>query len=605
MKRLPVLLLIAFTIELFPIGVRSSSAQQTASPRLSKGWKRVTDGNLVAIGDASEKALREALGEIAGFRAALEHLYPSLRLDSPVPYRVVLFDSPEALRRYAPRDERGRPQQYVGGYFASAPDLNVIALGGGRSDVVFHEFTHSLVSRNFHSLPGWLNEGLAEFHSTFEADWRKGQSLIGRIPVSRMRSLRTLPFLPVKEILFATPADMSKLWRSPERIAMYYAESWALVHYLQIGRQQAAPGSFGRFVSALERGRPVDRALRDSFDASVEEIDGELRRYIMKPALFAVPVDLAQPETRELRVEPMTEADVSYIKGDMLARVGALDEAEKDLANALTLDPTHVAAKVALAGVRVEQDRAPDAIEMLQPILQSAPENFSATYRLATALAAANRHLEALETYGRCTKLLDASPDAWYGLSVSALALGRVPQANAAMLLVQNRRSNPGWYRSRAYAALRLGLDAVAAEDARRYVTQAGWDAETVYTALVAAIAHLRLKQPQEASEVLENARGVAKIPDWTLMVIDYLDDRVSLDSFLGKARSVGEKTEAHTYIGFRSAIAGRHEEALLHLQWVRDHGAHNYVEFEMAKGELKRLEAAIAAADPAQSDHP
>jgi hypothetical protein len=54
-----------------------------------------------------------------------------------VPYRVIRFQSPGALRRYAPRDERGRPQQFVGGYFSSDPDLNVIALGGGSTDVVF------------------------------------------------------------------------------------------------------------------------------------------------------------------------------------------------------------------------------------------------------------------------------------------------------------------------------------------------------------------------------------------------------------------------------------------------------------------------------------
>lgn len=160
-------------------------------------------------------------------------------------------------------------------------------------------------------------------------------------------------------------------------------------------------------------------------------------------------------------------------------------------------------------------------------------------------------------------------------------------------MLVQRRRSSPGWYRSRAYAALRLGIDAVAVEDAGKYLAQAGWDAETVYTSFVAAIAHLRLKQPQLASEILENARRTARVPEWTQLVIEYLDDRLTAAVFLAKAKNIGEKTEAHTYIGFRSAIAGRHDEALVHLRWVRDNGARNYVEFAMAKGQLKLLETA------------
>ena len=587
------LLIVTITVGLTPITVLSNAEEQAAAPRLSKDWRRVQSGDIVAIGDASEKALREALDEIASFRAALKALYPSLRTDSPVPYRVVLFDSPLALRRYAPRDERGRPQQYVGGYFTSHADVNVIALGGDRSHVVFHELTHSMLARNFHSLPGWLDEGLAEFHSTFEADWKKGKSLIGRVPDGRMTDLRRLPFVPLKEVLFASPADMLKFWRVPERIAMYYAESWALVHYLMIGRQQNAPGAFGRFMTTIERGTPLDQAFVQAFDATVDQIDRELRQYLTRRAMLAVSFDLVSSNDSEFKVAPMTEADVSYIKGDLLARLGAFDEAEKDLTRAAALDPTHVETKVALAAVRIGQDRPSDAIEALQPIVQSAPGNFSATFRLAAALAAADRHVEALEMYGRCANLLDASADAWFGMSVEALALGRVAQSNATMMLVQHRRSSPGWYSSRAYSALRLGRDAAAAADARRYLTEAGWNVDTVYTAFVAAIAHLRLKQHQEASAVLDNVRSTANIPAWTLVVTDYLDGRVSPDAFLAKAGNIGERTEAHTYIGFQLAGAGRYDEARPHLQWVRDQGARNYIEFGMAKGELKRLEAA------------
>ena len=92
-------------------------------------------------------------------------------------------------------------------------------------------------------------------------------------------------------------------------------------------------------------------------------------------------------------------------------------------------------------------------------------------------------------------------------------------------------RTNPGWYRARAYAALRIGLDAAAAADARKYLAEAGWDADTVYAALVAAIAHRRLNQRAEAAEVLDNARRAARVPEWTLAVIDYLDDRLSAEA--------------------------------------------------------------------------
>jgi len=592
MKRLLVLAVTALAAGVMPAAAQSKSAQADGAPRLSRDWKRATSGDLIAVGDASEKTLREAVDEIASFRAAFKHLYPTWRLDSPVPYRVVRFQSPTALQRYAPRDERGRPRQFVSGYFGSYPDLNVIALGGGSTDVVFHEFAHSFVSRNFHSLPMWLNEGLAEFHATFEADWKKGRSLMGRAPANRLTALRRWQFMPIKEVVLATPADIGKFWRAGDRIQMFYAESWALVHYLHIGRRQNAPGAFGRLVAALERGTPAEQAFQESFGVTIDQIDDELRRYIRNPTFLAMSFDLLQHGAGALVIEPMTEADVKYIQGDMLNRVGVFEDAEKDLTSALALDPAHLSARVALAAARVGQDRASEAVGMLQGIVQAAPTNFAATYQLARALAVSNHHLEALEVFTRATKLLDASPDAWYGLSLSALALGRGAHANAAMSLVQQRRTDPGWYRARAYAALRIGLDAAAAADARQYLAEAGWDADTVYAALVAAIAHRRLNQQADASEMLDNARRAANVPEWTVTVIDYLDDRLSVEAILKKARDIGEKTEAHAYIGLLAAAAGRHDEALLHLRWVRDQGARNYVEYGMAKAELKRLEA-------------
>jgi tetratricopeptide (TPR) repeat protein len=593
MKRLFLALLAALAVHVMP-ALAQSAPQGQAAPRLETDWKCVTSGDIVAMGDASEKTLREAVAQIASFRAAFKRLYPTWRLDSAVPYRVVRFQGPAALRRYAPRDEKGRPRQFVGGYFSSDADLNVIALGGGSTDVVFHELTHSFVSRNFHSLPRWLSEGVAEFHATFEADWQKGQSLMGRAPVDRLTALQRGRYIPLRKIVLASAADLARFWREGDAIQMYYAESWALVHYLHIGRRQNKPGALGRFVAAIERGTPTEPAFQEAFGASIEQIDGELRRYISQSSFNAISFNLVKTDNPTVTVVPMTQADARYVQGDLLNRVGAFADAEKELSKALALDPTHVPAKVALATTRVGQDRAAEAIDVLTAIAQSSPGNFVVTYKLGMALAASDRHVEALDAYTRATQLLDASADAWYGVSLAALAAGRVEQSNAAMSQAQQRQASPGWYSARAYASLRFGRDAAAAADARTFLSLAGWEADTVYTAFVAAIAYRRLGQQAESVEILESARQAVNVPQWTLSVIDYLDDRLTDEVFLKKARELGEKTEAHAYIGLKAAASGRKDEALIHLQWVNDQGARNYVEFGMAKAELKRLAAAV-----------
>ena len=132
----------------------------------------------------------------------------------------------------------------------------------------------------------------------------------------------------------------------------------------------------------------------------------------------------------------------------------------------------------------------------------------------------------------------------------------------------------------------------IAAADTRRYLAVTGWSGETaIYTAFVGAIAHLRLHQADEARELLTAARAASGSLPWTLQLIDFLDARLSPADFLAKAKSDGEKTEAHAYIAFKAEIEGRKGEAITHFQWVIDHGVPSYDEYGMAHAVLRRLQ--------------
>jgi hypothetical protein len=49
--------------------------------------------------------------------------------------------------------------------------------------------------------------------------------------------------------------------------------------------------------------------------------------------------------------------------------------------------------------------------------------------------------------------------------------------------------------------------------------------------------------------------------------------------------------TEARTYLGLALAATGERQEAMKHLQWVKEHGNKSFVEFPAAAAELRRLE--------------
>ncbi len=158
------------------------AARQTPGvQRVSKDWKQARAGDIEVMGPVSDGDIRNALEQIRGFRELFAGLLPNLKVTSANPTRVVVFPNSSALRRFAPRDTRGRLQN-LGGYFASTADVNIIAIGGSDRELIYHEFAHYLLRHNLHSQPMWVNEGLAEFYSTFEVDDKKGTVVVGRPP---------------------------------------------------------------------------------------------------------------------------------------------------------------------------------------------------------------------------------------------------------------------------------------------------------------------------------------------------------------------------------------------------------------------------------------
>src|SRR6185295_16956219 len=92
----------------------------------------------------------------------------------------------------------------LGGYFHRDADANYIALTlEGFDDnlpIVFHEYTHLLVRNAVRSVPIWLNEGLAEYYSTFALTSGGKAAEIGRPIVPHVRLLRER-YLPLSELI--------------------------------------------------------------------------------------------------------------------------------------------------------------------------------------------------------------------------------------------------------------------------------------------------------------------------------------------------------------------------------------------------------------------
>ena len=292
----------------------------------------------------------------------------------------MIFKDDDEFTRFKPRDNRGRPMN-VGGYFRTQPDANFIVFTSAGQEfddfTVFHEYTHYLLYRTGRRLPGWMEEGVAEFYSTFTRRYQ-GKTVVGRPRADRLSSLKDRTFIPLRTIISPSSSELDKMWRTPSYISQYYAECWALTHYLIIQRKV----TFSRYLDALSSGRPPDDAFREGFGVDVETADQELRDYSRRLLFSAIAYPAFDDGSKAVATSRMREADVHQLFGRLLLDRGAFDEADREVQAALMLDEADVNARVGLARLRMSQGRTDDAIAILEAVSKGVPSSLDGAERL-------------------------------------------------------------------------------------------------------------------------------------------------------------------------------------------------------------------------------
>jgi tetratricopeptide (TPR) repeat protein len=568
--------------------------------KISKEWKRIRTAHFEAVSNAPDEKVREILGQLEAFHQFLVTEFLALNTASPVPTVVVIFKDAKAFSRFKPRLSDGRKQEIAAAYFGHAPDMNHIVLPAERDGadalrLIFHEYYHFVIHRNFPEMPTWMREGLSEFFSTYQVDPVSGQSTVGKPIENHILWLRHEKLLPLEQMLTYDGAVKLLRGKDRRRVALFYAQSWALAHYIMIGQEARRQPQLKAYLAAVKKGMPTEQAFQTAFQMTFADMQRELKAYADSANYYIMlfnqePEDLLAGST----VEALTETEAEYLLGDLLERIGADADAEEVLKKVLARSPTYVPAKIALAAMLSGKGRSTEAIEMLRPIVDGEPANFRAHYVLAGAYAQSELYEDSLREYRRATAANDQSANPWMGISIVAAILGRQAESDAAMERLQELEARPDWYDVRAYEAFEVGLYAVAAGDARTYIEKAGRGAErSPYLAFLGALSLLRLGQVPESEKLLEEVRPEIPGDSWQMKVMDFLQGRTAADRFLSMAKDVYERTEAHAYIGIKDLIAGRRAQAIIHLRWVKDNGSKDWVEYGMAVAELKRLVAA------------
>jgi FimV-like protein len=353
-------------------------------------WVGVRSPHYLLVGDTTESELREVAIRFEQFRNAFAQLFPASGLSSSVPTTVVVFKDFDSYKDFRPHYQ-GRPTEFIS-YFQAGLDSNYIVLPLDRDREslyvkLFHESVHLLLDSQSRRVPDWLNEGLAQYYSTFEFDLAGNRNILGKPVAGNLALLRQNKLLPLNALFAVDRA--SAAYNERERSGVFNAQSWALVHYLMTadgGRRQL---QLLRFIEMTAAGAPFERSFRQSFKAGYETVEAELREYVRREHF---PVRHTRLEDHvsvvaELESLPLTSADAHYYLGDLLLHINRYDDAARHLQKAVTLNPRSALAFAALGMVRVRQRQGAEAQRLLRQATSLEPDNHLTHYYYAYALS--------------------------------------------------------------------------------------------------------------------------------------------------------------------------------------------------------------------------
>ena len=354
-------------------------------------WTSVRSKNFLLLGNASEKEIRQVGVRLEQFREVFSQLFTTMKINSPVPTTVIVFKNDSSYKPF-------KLSANNAGYFQPGPDVNYIALNietNSRSEqdpfyIIFHEYTHLLVNNTSGNVPTWFNEGLAEYYSTFSiTDDQK--VVMGKPIANHVFLLRENKMLPLRT-LFQVDHN-SPYYNERDKQSVFYAESWALMHYLILGNDGQRMTQLGKFVDLLNTGVPMEKAFQQAFATTFENMEKELKAYIQRDRY---PIVNGHFENKlafdsSMQSAAITEAETQAYLGDLLLHSNRTD-AETYLQRALALDPDLAMANASLGMLRVRQGKADEARKSLERAVAANSQNYLTHYYYAYALSREGSH---------------------------------------------------------------------------------------------------------------------------------------------------------------------------------------------------------------------
>jgi tetratricopeptide (TPR) repeat protein len=373
-------------------------------------WIQVTSPHFLVVTNASEKQGRKVADQFERMRAVFHLAFPKLKVDPGSPIIVLAIKDERDFRALEPEAYLSKGSLKLGGLFLRAADKNYVLMrldaeGDHPYSIVYHEYTHLLMSKSEDWIPLWMNEGLAEYYQNTEI--REKEVFLGQPSTENILLLRQSRLLPLPTLL--TVDRNSPYYHEENKGSIFYAESWALMHYLQTRDFKEKTSRIANYGELMAKNVDPVTAATQAF-GDLKQLYSTLEGYVRQGSFsyLKAPVETSV-DASAFKIESLAPLQADAVRADFLAYNGRTADAQALLDQVLRGDPKNVSAHETKGFIAFREGHQDEAKKWYAEAVQLDSKSFLAHYYFA-AISMSSPASDDAQIEGSLRKAIQLNP---------------------------------------------------------------------------------------------------------------------------------------------------------------------------------------------------
>lgn len=322
-----------------------------ASAESAPHWLEVRTDHFIVVTDGSDHQARHIADQFERMRALFRTILPQNHSDASSPIIVLALKDKKGFNALEPAAYLAKGQLQLAGLFLRTPGSNYILLSLDSEQehpfaTVYHEYTH-FVMRKAEWMPLWLGEGLAEFYQNTDIDGKDVR--LGQPSPDDIYYLRQHKLLPLATLL--TVDHSSPYYHDEQKGSVFYAESWALVHYIEVNDAKQKTSRLRDYALALSQHQDPVTAAQQVF-GDLTKLQRALDDYVSQGSFsFFKTTSTFTLDENTLHVLPLSADAANAVRANVLAYDDRQTEARTLAEAVLSNDPSDALAAETLGDI--------------------------------------------------------------------------------------------------------------------------------------------------------------------------------------------------------------------------------------------------------------